>query len=158
VVECTALEMRHRCKPIGGSNPSLSASHEQCAEIESNQAFLDPPVSARCRRFKLSNGPNSSPSCATLPCRRDGRAGTADMHRPSRSPTVRVGSTPSKSSRKRSGPRRRGEAFPASQACVVKRHSPGKSGNGRHGTAAGWTLMFGSAGNIDCAGPRQAAD
>src|SRR6266700_7228963 len=26
VVECTALEMRHRCKPIGGSNPSLSAS------------------------------------------------------------------------------------------------------------------------------------
>ena len=28
VVECTALEMRHRCKPIGGSNPSLSAS--QC--------------------------------------------------------------------------------------------------------------------------------
>ena len=26
MVECTALEMRHRCKPIGGSNPSLSAS------------------------------------------------------------------------------------------------------------------------------------
>jgi hypothetical protein len=26
VVECTALEMRHRCKPIGGSNPSLSAT------------------------------------------------------------------------------------------------------------------------------------
>ena len=25
MVECTALEMRHRCKPIGGSNPSLSA-------------------------------------------------------------------------------------------------------------------------------------
>src|SRR5690606_12199474 len=25
VVECTALEMRHGCKPIGGSNPSLSA-------------------------------------------------------------------------------------------------------------------------------------
>jgi hypothetical protein len=23
VVECAALEMRHRCKPIGGSNPSL---------------------------------------------------------------------------------------------------------------------------------------
>jgi hypothetical protein len=49
-----------------GGNPSLSASHEQCAEIQSNQAFLDPPVSARCRRFELSNGPNSSPSCATL--------------------------------------------------------------------------------------------
>ncbi len=33
VVECTALEMRHRCKPIGGSNPSLSASrkgHRSC--------------------------------------------------------------------------------------------------------------------------------
>jgi hypothetical protein len=29
VVECTALEMRHRCKPIGGSNPSLSASSTQ---------------------------------------------------------------------------------------------------------------------------------
>jgi hypothetical protein len=27
VVECTALEMRHRCKPIGGSNPSLSANN-----------------------------------------------------------------------------------------------------------------------------------
>lgn len=26
MVECTALEMRHRCKPIGGSNPSLSAN------------------------------------------------------------------------------------------------------------------------------------
>lgn len=26
MVECTALEMRHGCKPIGGSNPSLSAS------------------------------------------------------------------------------------------------------------------------------------
>jgi hypothetical protein len=25
VVDRTALEMRHRCKPIGGSNPSLSA-------------------------------------------------------------------------------------------------------------------------------------
>ena len=25
VVECTALEMRHGCKPIGGSNPPLSA-------------------------------------------------------------------------------------------------------------------------------------
>ncbi len=29
VVECTALEMRHRCKPIGGSNPSLSASKQR---------------------------------------------------------------------------------------------------------------------------------
>jgi hypothetical protein len=26
VVDCTALEMRHRCKPIGGSNPPLSAT------------------------------------------------------------------------------------------------------------------------------------
>jgi hypothetical protein len=26
VVECTALEMRRRCKLIGGSNPSLSAN------------------------------------------------------------------------------------------------------------------------------------
>lgn len=25
MVDRTALEMRHRCKPIGGSNPSLSA-------------------------------------------------------------------------------------------------------------------------------------
>ena len=25
MVECTALEMRHGCKPIGGSNPPLSA-------------------------------------------------------------------------------------------------------------------------------------
>src|SRR4051794_19971030 len=34
VVECTALEMRHRCKPIGGSNPSLSAN------ISSSVLFL----------------------------------------------------------------------------------------------------------------------
>jgi hypothetical protein len=27
VVDRTALEMRHRCKPIGGSNPSLSAKN-----------------------------------------------------------------------------------------------------------------------------------
>jgi hypothetical protein len=27
VVECTALEMRRRCKYIGGSNPSLSATN-----------------------------------------------------------------------------------------------------------------------------------
>lgn len=26
MVECTALEMRHTCKGIGGSNPSLSAT------------------------------------------------------------------------------------------------------------------------------------
>jgi hypothetical protein len=31
VVECTALEMRHRCKPIGGSNPSLSATPSKTA-------------------------------------------------------------------------------------------------------------------------------
>ena len=29
MVECTALEMRHRCKPIGGSNPSLSATRAE---------------------------------------------------------------------------------------------------------------------------------
>src|SRR6185369_8104358 len=32
VVECTALEMRHRCKPIGGSNPSLSATRHGTVE------------------------------------------------------------------------------------------------------------------------------
>ena len=31
MVECTALEMRHRCKPIGGSNPSLSARPSKIA-------------------------------------------------------------------------------------------------------------------------------
>jgi hypothetical protein len=31
VVECAALEMRHKCKPIGGSNPSLSASRSENA-------------------------------------------------------------------------------------------------------------------------------
>jgi hypothetical protein len=39
VVECTALEMRHRCKPIGGSNPSLSASSTHIAlDILANPA------------------------------------------------------------------------------------------------------------------------
>lgn len=33
VVDCTALEMRHRCKPIGGSNPSLSAKSSNDLEL-----------------------------------------------------------------------------------------------------------------------------
>lgn len=40
VVECTALEMRHRCKPIGGSNPSLSAS-----SLASDRHFRTPKTS-----------------------------------------------------------------------------------------------------------------
>jgi hypothetical protein len=39
VVECTALEMRHRCKPIGGSNPSLSARGSRQA-IDETKVFL----------------------------------------------------------------------------------------------------------------------
>ncbi len=35
MVECTALEMRHTCKGIGGSNPSLSAILSiHCANLE----------------------------------------------------------------------------------------------------------------------------
>jgi hypothetical protein len=40
VVECAALEMRHGCKPIGGSNPSLSASQ------------LFHPSSSRLKKFQ----------------------------------------------------------------------------------------------------------
>lgn len=40
MVECTALEMRHRCKPIGGSNPSLSAIIKRLRESPVNQALL----------------------------------------------------------------------------------------------------------------------
>lgn len=43
VVECTALEMRHGCKPIGGSNPPLSAMPE-----------LPPPDAA----FQCPRGPH----------------------------------------------------------------------------------------------------
>jgi hypothetical protein len=48
VVECTALEMRHRCKPIGGSNPSLSASPEQLRGNPTKQG-----VFAKERRFLI---------------------------------------------------------------------------------------------------------
>lgn len=37
MVECTALEMRHRCKPIGGSNPSLSAIRSRRAKTPVKQ-------------------------------------------------------------------------------------------------------------------------
>src|SRR5258707_15439317 len=40
VVECTALEMRHRCKPIGGSNPSLSASKSLILQQKLSQTEL----------------------------------------------------------------------------------------------------------------------
>src|SRR6478672_786233 len=43
VVECTALEMRHRCKPIGGSNPSLSATNL----IASEEALSDQALSTK---------------------------------------------------------------------------------------------------------------
>ena len=32
-VDCTALEMRHGCKPIGGSNPPLSAKSSRLGEL-----------------------------------------------------------------------------------------------------------------------------
>jgi hypothetical protein len=49
VVECTALEMRHRCKPIGGSNPSLSANiirHNKTAFQKARQISLILPALA----------------------------------------------------------------------------------------------------------------
>jgi hypothetical protein len=58
VVECTALEMRHRCKPIGGSNPSLSASVFK-AEFELG-VFL-----RRCGRSPIKPG-NLSPNIGRL--------------------------------------------------------------------------------------------
>ena len=45
MVECTALEMRHRCKPIGGSNPSLSASKSLILHQKSSVVQL-------CRPFR----------------------------------------------------------------------------------------------------------
>jgi hypothetical protein len=45
VVECTALEMRHRCKPIGGSNPSLSASKSLMLQYKMTKPQL-------CRYFR----------------------------------------------------------------------------------------------------------
>jgi hypothetical protein len=40
VVDRTALEMRHRCKPIGGSNPSLSASKSLILHYKTYQTKL----------------------------------------------------------------------------------------------------------------------
>jgi hypothetical protein len=45
VVECAALEMRLRCKPIGGSNPSLSASKSMILYEKMLMAQL-------CRHFR----------------------------------------------------------------------------------------------------------
>ena len=47
VVECTALEMRHRCKPIGGSNPSLSASKS----LKLNEKIYSPELRRYFRRL-----------------------------------------------------------------------------------------------------------
>ena len=46
VVECTALEMRHGCKPIGGSNPSLSAIVFQWQGLCSGQGCFLRNISA----------------------------------------------------------------------------------------------------------------
>jgi hypothetical protein len=56
VVECTALEMRHRCKPIGGSNPSLSAK-PPCASHPAAIARGTPAV-----RFRVAVYPGAEPS------------------------------------------------------------------------------------------------
>ncbi len=44
VVECTALEMRHTCKRIGGSNPPLSASQSPRAYIFWGSGILHSPL------------------------------------------------------------------------------------------------------------------
>jgi hypothetical protein len=49
VVECTALEMRHRCKPIGGSNPSLSASAQS---VRLGKPFRSEGCHAKAHRAK----------------------------------------------------------------------------------------------------------
>src|SRR6201987_4283048 len=47
-IECTALEMRHRCKPIGGSNPSLSALELAAIEISpAISSHLGQPIKGR---------------------------------------------------------------------------------------------------------------
>src|SRR5436853_1044105 len=57
VVECTALEMRHRCKPIGGSNPSLSAiSALRPAALSGSLRPLDGPlVPGGCQGFHTNS-------------------------------------------------------------------------------------------------------
>lgn len=60
VVECTALEMRHRCKPIGGSNPPLSArlSVSSCLRDIHNPLglFADLLIRMRHPRTKIHCG------------------------------------------------------------------------------------------------------
>jgi hypothetical protein len=65
VVECTALEMRHRCKPIGGSNPSLSASS---LSVRLGKPFRSEGCHAKAHRAKgraalhASYGPAGHPA------------------------------------------------------------------------------------------------
>ena len=57
MVECTALEMRHRCKPIGGSNPSLSAisvfDMSILNRLVGKLANLSLRFATQCSRFEL---------------------------------------------------------------------------------------------------------
>ena len=47
VVECTALEIQRRCKPIEGSNPSLSASKS----LKLNKKTCSPELYRHFRRL-----------------------------------------------------------------------------------------------------------
>jgi hypothetical protein len=68
VVDCTALEMRHRCKPIGGSNPPLSAQPSRlsgfgaksartawvCGSVQMHMSNSQPRHSGMRRRDKIA--------------------------------------------------------------------------------------------------------
>ena len=75
MVECTALEMRHRCKPIGGSNPSLSAItapiHDKTAAVSrslltQNEEKLAEAIHTTLRPRCSSIGAKSRSSCSNV--------------------------------------------------------------------------------------------
>ena len=90
MVECTALEMRHRCKPIGGSNPSLSATLRpsgyawQATLVEGSSLLSD--ISTQSRRC-IDSASLISRSSSKSVYRRDGDDPAASRACPSlRSP------------------------------------------------------------------------
>jgi hypothetical protein len=53
VVECTALEMRHACKGIGGSNPPLSAIMQRLFFLEFFARWCRSPSSGKSEQLSL---------------------------------------------------------------------------------------------------------
>jgi hypothetical protein len=74
VVECTALEMRRRCKPIGGSNPSLSANPQYSLRNPINTSISRVAGFSWCRTTVSTRGTVTTALVASISYSRRARA------------------------------------------------------------------------------------